>query len=460
MQPNNNLVFHLAGDENEIGAAPQNKPSAAGFEKSNNLVPEASSHHDVAVLDVANAGVVKAADLDEVDWIANLESMRHQRRSDVDDVPSPSTSGFAQGHINTGALKVTSMKTTELYQPAGSALAAGKDLDKLSFSLKEAQRLVKNSPVTEYSAPKATAAPVWSMDELEAQIQNLGSQNQAVSAAEHDTAAADTQMIDKLIQELEVVKAQPKSESSEETTPAALDDLKAAAKQVPFDEFSVAAQQPSTEPSQELIDKANEVAEKTALSLEERHSILDGFLSLWHHKREDNIDDAAERKVMFKEEWQAHNNDVLQTADEATEPADQVLWLKTQPEADAADIENIAATSLVNEIEVSAEQPAAATDANMYAPVHVRIVTPELGANERLSVVSEQELLAQLATKLKPYFVDMLAGLVRNELNRKTTALVQRLQDNINEEIPMLVDDVLQENLLNVLNEIKQSQGH
>ena len=53
----------------------------------------------------------------------------------------------------------------------------------------------------------------------------------------------------------------------------------------------------------------------------------------------------------------------------------------------------------------------------------------------------------------------MLAGLVRNELNRQTTALVQRLQDNISEEIPMLVDDVLQENLLNVLNEIKQSQS-
>jgi hypothetical protein len=61
------------------------------------------------------------------------------------------------------------------------------------------------------------------------------------------------------------------------------------------------------------------VAEKTALSLEERHKILDGFLSLWHHKREDNINDNAERKVMFKEEWQAHNSDVLQTADEALE---------------------------------------------------------------------------------------------------------------------------------------------
>jgi hypothetical protein len=82
------------------------------------------------------------------------------------------TTSICQGSINTNALKVTSMKTTELYQPAGSALAAGKDLEKLSFSLKEAQRLVKNSPATEYSAPKATAAPVWSMDELEAQIQS------------------------------------------------------------------------------------------------------------------------------------------------------------------------------------------------------------------------------------------------------------------------------------------------
>ena len=60
MQPNNNLVFHLAGDENEIGAAPHNKPSAAGFEKSNNLVPEASSHHDVAVLD-GGAGCARAS---------------------------------------------------------------------------------------------------------------------------------------------------------------------------------------------------------------------------------------------------------------------------------------------------------------------------------------------------------------------------------------------------------------
>ena len=348
------------------------------------------------------------------------------------------------------------MKTTALYQPASSALAAGKDLDKLSFSLKEAQRLVKNTPATEYAAPKATEAPVWSMEDLEAQIQSLGNQNQTdASLTESESGHFQSNSV---VQDLQAQFETSEPDKVEQPT-VVVNDLKAAAKQVPFDEYAVSLAQLNEKPSQELIDKANEVAEKTALSLDERHKILDGFLSLWHHKRESSVDEHAERKVMFKEEWQAHNSDVLQTADAASEPTDQVLWLKTQPEVETDGEQDADVVLPVGDIEVSVEQPVEATDANMYAPVHVHIVTPELAANERLSVVSEQELLAQLASKLKPYFVDMLAGLVRNELNRQTTALVQRLQDNISEEIPMLVDDVLQENLLNVLNEIKQSQS-
>lgn len=124
MQPNKNLVFYLAGDENEIGDASQNQASASSLEKINDLQPEASEL-DVAVLDASRVEVVKAAELDEVDWIATLENIRHQRRGD-DDESAVENSTFAQGSINTSALKVTSMKTTELYQPAGSALAAGK----------------------------------------------------------------------------------------------------------------------------------------------------------------------------------------------------------------------------------------------------------------------------------------------------------------------------------------------
>ena len=454
MQPNKNLVFYLAGDENEIGDASKNQASASSTEKNNDLQPEVNEL-DVTVLDASQAKEAKVAEFDEVDWIATLENIRHQRRGDDVELIVESNT-FAQGHINTSALKVTSMKTTALYQPASSALAAGKDLDKLSFSLKEAQRLVKNTPATEYAAPKATEAPVWSMEDLEAQIQSLGNQNQTdtsltVSESEHFQSNS-------VVQDLQAQFEASEPDTVEQPT-VVVNDLKAAAKQVPFDEYAVSLAQLNEKPSQELIDKANEVAEKTALSLDERHKILDGFLSLWHHKRESSVDEHAERKVMFKEEWQAHNSDVLQTADAASDSADQVLWLKTQPEIDTDGEQDADAVLPVSDIEVSVEQPVEATDANMYAPVHVHIVTPELAANERLSVVSEQELLAQLATKLKPYFVDMLAGLVRNELNRQTTALVQRLQDNISEEIPMLVDDVLQENLLNVLNEIKQSQS-
>ena len=458
MQPNNNLVFYLAGDNDE--------PSKVSGEQ-NPIAEPVSSIDALQESDVAREAAEQSllsehapqieelnpVDLDEVDWIATLENIRHQRRGD--DVTYEDTA-FANAAGQANVLKVTSMKTTQLHQPTASALAAGKDLEKLSYSLKEAQRLVKNTPATEYSAPKATEAPVWSMEDLEKQIQSL-SGNHTHEDIEAVSFETEPFIVDE-VTDNEFEAALTENENNQTELNALLDDLKAAAKQVPFDEYAVEATQLHSEPSQELIDKANEVAEKTALSLEERHKILDGFLSLWQHKREPDLNDNAERKVMFKEEWHAHNSDVLQAASESLETPEHVMWLKTQPEAMMDGEVNTDVTVVSDEVAVTLEQPEEATQQNMYAPVHVSIVTPELNANERLSVVSEQELLAQLAIKLKPYFVDMLAGLVRNELNRQTTVLVQRLQDNINEEIPMLVDDVLQENLQNVLREIKQSQ--
>ena len=458
MQPNNNLVFYLAGDNDE--------PSKVSGEQ-NSIVEPVSSIDALQESDISREAAEQSllsehasqieelnpVDLDEVDWIATLENIRHQRRGD--DVTHEDTA-FANAAGQANVLKVTSMKTTQLHQPTASALAAGKDLEKLSYSLKEAQRLVKNTPATEYSAPKATEAPVWSMEDLEKQIQSLSGSHthEDIEAVSFET---EPFIVDERTDnEFEAVLTEDENNQTELN--ALLDDLKAAAKQVPFDEYAVEATQLHSAPSQELIDKANEVAEKTALSLEERHKILDGFLSLWQHKREPELNENAERKVMFKEEWHAHNSDVLQAASASLETPEHVMWLKTQPEAMMDGEVNTDVTAVSDEVAVTLEQPEEATQQNMYAPVHVSIVTPELNANERLSVVSEQDLLAQLAIKLKPYFVDMLAGLVRNELNRQTTALVQRLQDNINEEIPMLVDDVLQENLQNVLREIKQSQ--
>ena len=458
MQPNNNLVFYLAGDNDEPSKVSGEQNPIAEPVSSIDTLQESDISREAAEQSLLSEHAsqieeLNPADLDEVDWIATLENIRHQRRGD--DVTNEDTA-FANAAGQANVLKVTSMKTTHLHQPTASALAAGKDLEKLSYSLKEAQRLVKNTPATEYTAPKATEAPVWSMEDLEKQIQSLNGNHthEDIEAVSFET---EPFIVDERTDnEFEAVLSEDENNQTELN--ALLDDLKAAAKQVPFDEYAVEATQLHSAPSQELIDKANEVAEKTALSLEERHKILDGFLSLWQHKREPELNENAERKVMFKEEWHAHNSDVLQGASESLETPEHVMWLKTQPEAMMDGVVNTDVTAVSDEVAVTLEQPEEATQQNMYAPVHVSIVTPELSANERLSVVSEQELLAQLAIKLKPYFVDMLAGLVRNELNRQTTALVQRLQDNINEEIPMLVDDVLQENLQNVLREIKQSQ--
>ena len=81
MQPNKNLVFYLAGDENEIGDASKNQASASSTEKNNDLQPEVNEL-DVTVLDASQAKEAKVAEFDEVDWIATLENIRHQRRGD------------------------------------------------------------------------------------------------------------------------------------------------------------------------------------------------------------------------------------------------------------------------------------------------------------------------------------------------------------------------------------------
>ena len=162
MQPNNNLVFYLAGDNDEPSKVtgeqnPIAEPVSSSDVLQNSDVSREASEH-ASPLEALNSDA-----LDEVDWIATLENIRHQRRGD--DVTQEDTA-FANAAGQANVLKVTSMKTTQLHQPTASALAAGKDLEKLSYSLKEAQRLVKNTPATEYATPKTTEAPVLSMEDL------------------------------------------------------------------------------------------------------------------------------------------------------------------------------------------------------------------------------------------------------------------------------------------------------
>jgi hypothetical protein len=89
MQPNNNLVFYLAGDENEIGVPGENKPIAAPLKKATICYQRRVSSRmwQVLLSEHAPQIVVKAADLDEVDWIATFGKHTPSAPQRCDDVP-------------------------------------------------------------------------------------------------------------------------------------------------------------------------------------------------------------------------------------------------------------------------------------------------------------------------------------------------------------------------------------
>lgn len=434
MQPNKNLVFHLTGDDGlASGVSEQSHNMSAGVQN-NGISPspvEVGVSPEQSEEDAGEAvrNVLPIRDHDEeVDWIATLESLRHQRRHDDEAEQTPiaqsqpsSAQTKAFNSSLSGVLKVHSVKATQLFNPAAQAIAAGKDLETLSSHLQET-RTAPSKSVTNVLASKQA--------DIKLEDTELSKANHAASTTEWQEAQA----------------------------------LKIKAKQIPIEPLNVDAYAPTEHLSdasndddeqEQLIAKAQEVAEKTALTMEERHRILEDFLALWQTKRGATEGVEAEKKLMFKEDWMKHQDNVLQT-DTPSSAADQVLWLKTIDQTQSPELEQTQAVP--ESIETLETLPENISPQAMYAPIHLHVSVPSLGENESISIISEAQLVEQLTQRLKPYFVDVLTGMVKTELVKQTSKLVQCLQQNIADEIPIMVDEVLQDNLSKALQDLKQSQ--
>lgn len=81
---------------------------------------------------------------------------------------------------------------------------------------------------------------------------------------------------------------------------------------------------------------------------------------------------------------------------------------------------------------------------------------PELPSTRKIRVWSEQELLVELESRLRPHLTQALAGLVNQLLQRKLASLSYDLQLLLHEETPNLVEDVLEHNLASILREMKE----
>ena len=88
-------------------------------------------------------------------------------------------------------------------------------------------------------------------------------------------------------------------------------------------------------------------------------------------------------------------------------------------------------------------------------PVIVQVLNPQVAAHQPVMCLSESELMARLSKRLRPHLTDAVNGMVRVAVQKQAAALTYQLQQNLNEQTPALVDEILEYNLKAVMSEIK-----
>ncbi|MBH5329090.1 hypothetical protein H9Q10_05345 [Eikenella sp. S3360] len=203
------------------------------------------------------------------------------------------------------------------------------------------------------------------------------------------------------------------------------------------------------------------------LNLTEQKQAYQAYLEHWQQQH--NLQTAASEaelnnpQILFQEDWlNAQNALHIGRGEPIAEQA--TVWLaehdsRVTPEQEIVEEiaqaqETLAAAPETAEIESSTAALAAAAEKivllNAYAP--------PARPGRPLLCLSEPELLAALAEKLRPHLADAVSGMVKTALQKQTALMIQNLQQAFLDEVPKLVDDVLAHNLARALAAVKKEQ--
>ncbi|WP_304335157.1 hypothetical protein, partial [Conchiformibius steedae] len=85
---------------------------------------------------------------------------------------------------------------------------------------------------------------------------------------------------------------------------------------------------------------------------------------------------------------------------------------------------------------------------------------PELPIGKRVKILSEEALIDGIRSRLQPHIANAVAGLTHRVLLRKTAALSYDLQMQLNEEVPQVVEEILQHHLDEIIHLVKRESAH
>lgn len=88
--------------------------------------------------------------------------------------------------------------------------------------------------------------------------------------------------------------------------------------------------------------------------------------------------------------------------------------------------------------------------------VHIYHI-PDLPIGKRVKILSEAAMVSGIRARLRPHLANAVAGLASRVLQKKIANLSYELQMMLNEEVPQIVEEILDHNLDEIIRDIKQS---
>ncbi len=206
---------------------------------------------------------------------------------------------------------------------------------------------------------------------------------------------------------------------------------------------------------------------EVVLKQEQKKAVYENYLDSWQEQHNLNKSSQDEVELLFTEDWFSAQDDVLLSNDEVEIQAEQVVLLKENTVVD--DVEVFQAASL-DEEELT-EQVAAVEDdfqivnvdqtalqkEDMLA-VNLQVIAPKAG-EKRVICLSEAALVERLTQQLEVHLSNIIGGTLKTIVQKHTSLLLKQAEESLVEEIPNLVNEVIEHNINDILLDIKNKQS-
>ncbi|ASK26512.1 hypothetical protein [Neisseria chenwenguii] len=196
--------------------------------------------------------------------------------------------------------------------------------------------------------------------------------------------------------------------------------------------------------------------EARKLDAREREKVLHEYLLKWQEEhnaelaQEENVE--TDDMVLLQENWVSAQNSLQMSASEKQIESTRTVWFNPKrqtvefPEPQNSEI-------TFDETEQTLSDGSDVPDMPIAVPINV--LNPQVIGRKEVFCLSEQELTERLIKRLRPHLTDAVNGMIRVALQKQMALFTYQLQQNLNEQAPQLVEEVLEHNLKRVMADIK-----